>query len=194
MSIYHHYKNGSPAQKDLVSRMMESIGRFANTVRGLRRAAERFGELLEVEPRVRCEIPRVLIGRMMYMLGELLQGVESRRMNLSRLQHFCIGVTQGLVRQEGLHDGDADRKRQVREWKSVLVDLGGDLEDELHRIASLQDRLLASPPARDNPYIIIRNPGPAWATDDSGWLMAARRITEPEYGEVEVGMAGLALA
>lgn len=166
--------------------MMESIRRFANTVRDISRASVRFDELLE-NPSDNEVLTRH-IKSMMGLLGELLQGIEtpSIRIHLSRLQQFHFRVRTGISRFR-----DDDLKHGVRKAKTVIVDLSRDLDHELHRIARLQDKLLATEPVRYNPYIIIRNPGPP--ADDREWMMAARRITKPEYEEVENDMAGLAI-
>lgn len=203
--MYHHYKNGNAEQKDLVYQLMESIHRFANTTRDIARAATRFGTLLDIDTYENPLLgPVVAIETMMNLLGKLLQGIEipSARIHLSRLQQFHFKAAQRISQLRRFTDNinmdnnDNDGVDEqivvlVDEQMDVLVDLGSNLHFELQRIASLQDRLLASPPVRYNPYIIIRNPGPP--TDDRGWLMVARRITEPEYEEVENDMAGLGI-
>lgn len=44
-------------------------------------------------------------------------------------------------------------------------------------LPALIDRLLATPPATGaNPYLFVRNPGPAYPVDDRGWLMVATAL------------------
>ena len=148
--------------------------------------------------------PYVAIRRMMNLLGELLQGIEtpSVRIHLSRLQQFHFKAAQQISLMRRITDNinmdnnDNDRVDEqilvlVDEQMDVLVDLGSNLHFELQRIASLQDRLLATEPARYNPYILIRNPGPI--ADDREWMMVARHITKPEYEEGENDMTGIGI-